>query len=335
MKFNGLFRKQLPILVITLILMLILVGCNGATNASSNAAAPGNFKVAMVLPGPIDDQTWNTSGYDGLKLIEKELGAQVAYTASVPEEDYQKALRQYAEEGYDFIIAHGGQFLDAAEVVSEEFPRTKFVVMTAYAGNNKNLGALTFRDGEMGYLAGVVAALKTESNKVAFVGGQPFDNIVERSDLFERGAKSINPDIDVSIEWVNSWDDLDRAAEIADQLLADGVDVIAVNANAASVPVHKAAEAAGAYTIGWNLDNRQLAPNSILTTAVQHVPLLQLEATLLVEQGRWEGKHYKFGLHEGVQELASFNGLLTPEQEARVNEIKEEIMTGKIDVSPQ
>lgn len=325
--------KYVSLLVLGL--SLLLGGCLGPPEpAAQPAAAAGRFRVAMVLPGPIDDQTWNTSGYEGLLLIEKEMGAQVAYTAELAEEDYEKVLRQYAQEGYDFIIAHGGQFVPAAEVVTEEFPRTKFVVMTQYAGNNKNLGALSFRDGEMGYLVGVVAALKSRSHKVAFIGGQPFSNIVERSVLFERGARAIDPQIEVTVAWVGSWTDEARAAEIAQELLAGGTDVIVVNANAASLAVHKAAEKAGAYTIGWNLDRSEVAPGTIITSAVQQVPQLLLEGALLVQQGRWEGKQYKFGLHEGVQDLAPFHGLLSPEAEAQVNTIKEQIVTGKIDVSP-
>ena len=324
--------------LIFILLSLALIGCGGANNVADNSAqaAPGGLKVAMVLPGAIDDKGWCQVGYEGLQLIEKELGAQVAYTANVPpdEEEMTKIFRQYAQDGFDFIIGHGGEYIPAAEVVAEEFPDIKFAVVAGYAGNNNNFGALSFREGEVGYLTGVVAALKTKTNKVAYIGGEAYPHMLEQSVLFERGAKAVNPSVEVSIEWVESWSDQDKAKEIAQSQLKGGADVILADADSAGLAVLEVAKEANIYGIGWSLDQHELAPGTILTSAIQRVPVLLLEGATLVQQGRWEGKQYKFGLQEGAQELAPFYGLLTPEEEAKVNTIKQDILTSKIDVAP-
>ncbi|HXW01482.1 MAG TPA: BMP family ABC transporter substrate-binding protein, partial [Anaerolineae bacterium] len=163
-------HKHLSVFSLLLIwLSLALAGCSAGQNSAAAdpaQAAPGAFKVALLLPGPADDAGWSQAGYEGLKLIEKELGAEVAYTANVPEaeSEQEKITRQYAADGFNFIIGQGGEYIPAFEVVAKEFPQTQFVVVTDYAGNNKNFGAVATRPEEGGYLGGVIAALKTKTN---------------------------------------------------------------------------------------------------------------------------------------------------------------------------
>lgn len=331
-------RKHLLVVyLISILFILALTGCGGAPNTSSPdpaKAAPGAFKVALLLPGEHDDKSWSQVGYEGLKLIEKELGAQVAYTANVSETDAEKVARQYANEDYNFIVGHGGEYVPAFEIVAKEFPQIKFAVVGGYAGNNENFGALGFRADEIGYLPGVVAALKTKTNKLAFIGGVDYPDPKINAEAFVKGAKSVNPKVEVSIEWVGSWSDVDKAAEIARAQIAAGADVLTANADTAGLGVIEEAKKAGVYAIGWSVDQNDLAPQTVLTSGIQQTPGIFLEGATLVQQGRWEGKQYRFGLQEGVQELAPFHGLLTPEEEAKVKAIQEDILTSKIDVAP-
>ncbi len=117
--------KQLSLFTTFLILLsLALIGCGGANNAVADSvhAASGTFKVALLLPGEPDDKSWSQVGYEGLKLVEKELGAKVAYTANVSEADAEKVTHQYANEGYNFIIGHGGEYVQAFEIVGLATP---------------------------------------------------------------------------------------------------------------------------------------------------------------------------------------------------------------------
>ncbi|HIK53278.1 MAG TPA: BMP family protein, partial [Oscillatoriales cyanobacterium M59_W2019_021] len=175
---------------------------------------PSNFKVAMVLPGPKNDGSWSQAGYEGLKLIESTLNAQVAYTdntGKISEEKTKEKIRNYAREGYKFVIGHGGEYLEAIEEIAPEFPRTKFSVSTNCPGNNINQGCLSFRGEELGYLTGAIAALKTKTGKVGFVGGIDYPHMKAREILFERGAKSIDPDIEVAVDWLGNWTDREKA----------------------------------------------------------------------------------------------------------------------------
>lgn len=333
-------RKYLPFvsLILIFLLNLTLIGCSAAASSDlptdSTEAAPGAFKVAIVLPGPVDDKSWSQAGYEGLMLVNKELGAQVAHTDNVSEADAEKVFRQYATEGYNFIIGHGGEYVSALEIVAQEFPRTKFAAVAGYAGNNENFGGIAFRADEIGYLGGVVAGLKTKTNKIVFIGGVDYPDLQANAAAFEQGAKSVNPKVEVATEWVGSWTDTAKATEITQAQIAAGADVIITNADTAGLAAIKEAEKAGIYAIGWAVDQHDQAPNTVLTSMVQRTPVLFLEAANLVQQGRWEGKQYRFGLQEKAQGLAPFYGLLTAEEEAKVQAVEEDILTSKIDLTP-
>lgn len=326
--------------LILFVCSLILTACAGPwpgnePGTPASPAAAGTFKVAILLPGPIDDTGWSQSGYEGLQLIEQELGAQVAYTANVPEDEreQQELIRQYAQDGFHFIIGHGGEYIDAFEAVAEEFPRTQFALVTGYGGNNKNLGGLAIRADESGYLAGAIAALKTKTDRVAYIGGQVFASTIEESTAFEQGVKDTNPGVEVAITWVDSWSDQDKAREIALAQVSAGADVLAVDADIAGLAALDVAESEGVQAIGWVQDQHELAPQAIITSIVQRMPQRLLEGAILVQQGRWEGKQYKLGLQEGVVDLAPFHGALTPEEEALVEQVKKDLVTGKIEIS--
>ncbi len=288
----------------------------------------------MLLPGAIDDASWSQSGYEGLRQIERDLSAQIVYEVNITDTESAERFRAYAEQGYDLIIGHGNQFYQSAEVIAAEFPRTKFVVVGNFPGNNRNLGTVSFRDGETGYLVGVVAALKTKTQCIAYIGGVENAAQLEAAALVERGAQSIRPTSSLRVLWLNSWTDEAKAAEVTKQQIDSGCDVIIQNADAAGRGVFRAAEQAGAYTIGWAQDQHELAPNTVLTSAIQRVPVLLVNAATLVRRGRWEGKRYAFGLREGALDLAPFRGLLSQDEVRIVQQVREDIMTGKINTLP-
>ena len=293
-----------------------------------------SFKTALLLPREVDADGWTRSGYAGLLLIGKKLQSEIAYSENIPEPEFEQVFRRYAQDGFDFIIGHGGQFISAAEVAAKEFPRTKFAVVTKYSGNNRNLGALSLREGEMGFLAGVVAAVKTKKQKIGFIGGVLYKVNRETISLFEQGVKHIDPNITVFVDWNESWTDRERAMQLARKQIQSGIDILVVGAGKAGLAIHPIAQKAGVYTIGWIEDQYNLAPGNVITSIVQDIPQLLLQGATLARKGRWEGKQYKFGLREGVQYLARFRGMLSPDQEKQVQTVLDDIILRKINLTP-
>lgn len=322
----------------TLLILLVFLGAAGcqlvAPSPAPTSSASNAFRVAVLLPRTVEADGWTRSGYQGLLLIQKELGADIAYSENVPETDFEKVFRQYAEDGYSFIIGHGNQFIPAAEKVAAEFPQTAFAVDGKYGGNNVNLGGLSLREGEMGYLFGAIAAIKTKTKRIGYIGGA--DNISQQEiiALYKRGAQATDSSVQMTVDFVGNFTDTKKAHELAQKQINAGVDVIFVLAGAAGADVHAQAEQSGIYTLSWIEDLNHLAPKAVLTSNVQDVPQMMLRGATLVKQGRWEGKQYKFGMAEGAQHLAPFYGLITPEEELRINAITNELLAGKIDVIP-
>lgn len=310
--------------------IVMIISCCFVDYQNAAMAEEKTFKVALLLPRVIDADGWTRAGYKGLLLIKEKLGAEIAYAENIPENDFERVFQQYAQDGFDFIIGHGGQFVPAAEIVARAFPLTKFAVTGKYAGNNKNLGALSIREKEMKYLAGVVAALKTKTNKVAYIGGVANPHM---KGFFEQGVRETNPKVSAEIAWVNGYTDQKRAVQMAQNYIRAGCDVIAVYAGKAGLAVHPVAEQAEIYTIGWIEDQYELAPGAVITSFVQDFSVLLVRGGELAHAGRWEGRQYKFGLREGVQKIAPSRGMLTPAQEAHVRTVQTNIIQGKIDLT--
>ncbi|MEB3283584.1 MAG: BMP family protein [Lyngbya sp.] len=327
----------LPYLVLAVVTFTLVSCLNTGINSPrpSEVNHPSAFKVAILLSGSKADGNWNQGCYEGLLKIEQKYNAQVAYSEYVTAEQGEEVIRQYAEEGYDFIIAAGGGYLNAIEKVALEFSRTKFAVIATYPGNNKNLGALSFRAGEVGYLSGVIAAMKTQTNKVAYVAGADYKMPVEAAKLYQRGAKKINPNIEVYTEYLQTWTDGEKAINVTQDLVKKGVDVFTINADEAGVAAIKILKQnPDVYMIGWIKDMYEFAPDRMITSVLHDFPALLLNASALVQEGRWQGTLYKFGLKEGIYEFAPFRGLLTEEQTQRFNQIREKVVNGEIDITP-
>ncbi len=329
------FFISFTLAVLTFIFVASCRSSNTDSQGASTSPASSNLKVAMILTGSRQDASWSQAGYEGLKLIEQKFGAKVAYTENVSAASSEKLLHQYAQQGYNLIIGNGGTYIAAAEKVAQEFPRTKFALVSTYPGNNKNLGAVAFRSGEAGYLTGLLAASKTKTNKVGYIVGYDYPVYKEEAALFKRGAKATKPSVEVSTEFIQTWTDTKKATKVALDLVKSGVDVLAINADEAGIAALKeVTQKQGVYAIGWTKDQHELAPGHVLTSVLQDVPSLVLNAAVLMQQGRWEGKLYKFGLKEKIYDFASFRGTLTPQEEASFENARNQIVAGKIDVSP-
>src|SRR5690242_18044683 len=109
---------------------LISVSALGAATGCSSAAERAksdSFKVALLTPGPVSDQSWNGGAYQGLMRIKDSLGAQVSHIQTKTPAEFEENFRQYGSQGYALVFGHGFEFQDAARRVAPEFPKTIFV----------------------------------------------------------------------------------------------------------------------------------------------------------------------------------------------------------------
>jgi basic membrane protein A and related proteins len=290
------------------------------------------FRAAIILPGAIDDHSWSQAGYEGLKILEKRYKATVDYAPQISDKEGLGTARRFARQGFDFIIFHGGEYIATAEAIAQEFPRTKFAITSGHPGNNRNLGAVVSRVNESGYLSGFVAGLKTKTNRIAYLTGFAYPANQEEADFLVVGAKDANPKATVNVEFLNTWTDTDKASKEALKQIASGVDLVIINLDHNEEVIKVVASQPDVYAIGWTKDQHYAAPNKVVTSVISDVATLVTSVADLAQRGRWEGKLYKFGMKEKSIRFAPFRGSLTPEQEERFNKVRNDLLTGKLDV---
>ena len=318
--------KYCRMVSIFFVVLAFLLG--GITMQPAKAAA--ELKVALVLPGSITDGSWNQTGYEGLKQIEKELGAKVAYTENVLDPDQVENLRDYARRGYDLVIGHGGQFDDAAKRVAEKFPNVKFFVTNGLV-TGPNLANGGIHPAHFGYLVGVVGGRMTKTNKLAFITANafPLNDAVAAS--FEAGAKAYNENAEVSVIFTGSWDDVAKAKEAAFAQISRGVDVLIPALNLASLGVIEAAKEKGVYAIGFSKDQSNVAPDTVLCSAVQNMGAVLFTIAKFTKEGKFEGKSYWFGAETpGVTSLGKVNKVVPQQVLELVEKAKEDLISGKV-----
>lgn len=249
----------------------ILVACSGKADSGSTAAKA--FKVALLTPGPISDQSWNASAYEGLMRIKDSIpGTQVSHIQTKTPAEFEENFRQYGAAGYSLVIGHGFEFQDAAARVGPEFPKTIYITT---GGNTvgANVAAMSFSFEEPSYLAGIVAGSMTKSGTVGCIGGTELPPVKAAFASFTAGVKSVNPKATVIISYIGNWEDASAGKEQALAQLGRGADVIFQDADAAGLGAFQAVrEAKTAYVIGSNANQNAVAPEVTLGSVVIDVP---------------------------------------------------------------
>jgi basic membrane lipoprotein Med (substrate-binding protein (PBP1-ABC) superfamily) len=244
-----------------------------AGKADSSVAHAGEFKVALLTAGPISDQSWNGSAYEGLMRIKDSIpGAQVSHIQTKTPAEFEENFRQYGAQGYSLVIGHGVEFQDAAARVGPDFPKTMYVTT---GGNTvrANVAAMSFSFDEPSYLAGIAAGSVSKSGIIGCIGGTELPPVKTAFAAFTAGAKSVNPAVKVFVSYIGNWDDASAGKEQALAQLSRGADVIFQDADAAGLGAFQAVrQAKNAYIIGSNANQNAIAPEVTLGSVVIDVP---------------------------------------------------------------
>ncbi len=348
-------KKQLKYLAVLLAISLLaslLAACGGSASSSSSAAASpaaasaasaaspaastaggakaaSDVKVALVCGGAVNDGGWNAAAYAGLKRIESEIGCEIAYTEKVPVAEMPQVLRTYARQGYNLIFGHGAEFGEPMTQVAPEFPEVMFVPVNANASGD-NLSGTVFKFGEDGYFCGMAAAMVSKTGKIGAVAPDDAPNNKADLDTFALGAKSINPDIEVSLAYTGSWDDLPKAKEAAESLISKDCDVLLALGDAYAVAVYQACENAGIHSIGWVSDQRDLS-DSLIMCGLQSVADVYVGTAQRYIDGTMEDGFQVYGMADGAQGISELYGL-NEEQAAQIEKAMQDYLDGKLEI---
>lgn len=311
---------------IALALIVLFVG----TVIQPTGAGPRKMRVAVALPGIITDKAWNQSAYEGLKMVEKELGAEIAYTERVAQPDQAEVLSDYARRGFDLVFAHGGEFDAAGKQVAAQFPNTKFVIDNG-TNTGPNLADLQINHFQVAFLGGYVAGRMTKTNKVAVVAAQRFKAIEDLVAGFSQGARYANPRIEVFVTYTGDWDNAGKGKEAALAHIARGADVVMPILDHALVGVIDAVKEKNIYAVGYVADQLTLAPKHVLTSVMENMSIAILTMAKTVAAGKFEGKNYVIGLENSqVARLGTYNAAVPQAVRSKVEEVKALLLSGKI-----
>jgi basic membrane lipoprotein Med (substrate-binding protein (PBP1-ABC) superfamily) len=309
--------------------------CAKSDNGRDDSSA-ASFKVALLTPGPVSDQSWNGGAYQGLLWIRDSLGAQISNIQTKTPAEFDENFRQYGAQGYALVIGHGFEYQDAARRVAPEFPNTIYLT-TSGSTSGPNLAGITFGFSDASYLAGLLAASMTKSNRIGVIGGQELPPVVESFEAFEQGAHAANPAIKVVSSYIGNWDDVNAGKEQALAQLAQGVDVIFQNADAAGIGVFQAArERKNAYVIGSNSNQNSVAPDVTIGSVVIDLPLAFLTIAREVKAGTFKPRVVEFGEAEHVVTLVlnpALESRIPAAAKARIDSTQALMLSGKLTIA--
>ena len=304
--------------------------------SASSAAA---FRVGLVLDkGGKDDKSFNTSAYEGAKKAEKELGILLKYVEAADTISLESMHRAFAKRDYDLIIGVGFAQMDAVKKVSKQYPQRQFAIIDGVV-EAENVKSLLFEEHEGSYLVGAIAALKSKTGQIGFIGGMDIP-LIRRFEMgFVAGVKKINSNAKVISNFIGipgeAWNNPAKAKELALSQINNRVDVIFVAAGASGSGVFDAAEEKKIFAIGVDSNQNWMKPGVILTSMLKRVDVAVFDTIKEASQKQFKPGLMRYGLKStGVDySIDSYNqNVLDEATRKHADQIKSDIINQKISV---
>ena len=295
----------------------------------SQSASKSPVKAAFVYVTPVFDAGWTHQHDQGRKAVEKALGIAVKTTVvdNVAEgADSERVVRDLAQQGHDVIFTTSFGYMEPTLKVAKEFPNVKFESITGYK-TDVNVSVANARYYEGRYLAGVAAGRMTQSNVVGYVAGFPIPEVLQGLNAFTLGMRSVNPQAQVKVIWLNSWFDPAKERDAAFALFNQSVDVITFHT--ASNAVMVAAQERGKMAIAYHSDMRKVAPDAQLMAVTHEWGAYYTQRVLAVQKGQWRTGNVWGGIKEGMIRVGDFGPKLPAKVRDEIVKLQQDIAQGK------
>ena len=309
-----------------------------ATASMAASALAADVKPAIIYDlGGKFDKSFNEAAYNGAKKFKAETGIEYREFEIANDAQREQALRKFADDGNNPIVVAGFSWAAALEKIAPDYPDTKFAIIDMVVTGQPNVKSIVFKEQEGSYLAGVMAALAAESNKVGFVGGMDIPLIHKFACGYVGGVKSVKPDAEVLQAYTGSdpsaWNDPVKGGEITKSQISQGADVVYHAAGGTGVGVLQAAAEAGKLGIGVDSNQNGLHPGKVLTSMLKRVDVAVYNAFMDVKNDKFAADIQNLGLKEDGVDVAideNNKSLVTPEMQAAVDKAREDIVSGKV-----
>lgn len=277
---------------------LLLAACAPAQPEAP--AASEKLRVAVIMPSAINDLAFSQSMYQSLVEMQTEMGGpdkmELVYSENMfVVDDAAAAIRDYASQGYDIVIAHGSQYGSSLREIAPDFPTTAFAHGTTAATfadeGITNVFAYEAASNEGGYVNGVMAALLSQSNVIGVIGPIETGDAKLYIDGFVAGAKATKPDLTVNVNYTGSFSDVALAAEAANTHVAAGADVMVGTAQMVVGAIGVAKEK-NVLWLGTQASQTSLAPEIVVANQIYDWKVVLRDIFKLMSEGTYGGKAY-------------------------------------------
>lgn len=257
--------------LLSLGLLFMIVSTLSGCGVKEESPLKGKIKIGIMLSDVgLGDQSFSDAAFTGLVKARDELGVILNYRELQETKTYEAGLRQLIEEENDIIIGLGFMVQEDMEKVAKEYPKRTFLLVDSVS-DIENVTSLIFKEDEGSYLAGIAAALATETKTVGFVGGDDVPLIHKFADGFEKGVKSINPDIKIITKYAGNFGDDELGTKLAKEMISNKSDVLYAAAGLTGIGVLKEAEKQNVYAIGVDSDQYYFAEKAVITSMIKNV----------------------------------------------------------------
>lgn len=310
---------------VALIAILMLIGLF----VPGPALAVDKVKTGFIYVGPVGDAGWTYSHDQGRKEMEKlAYVAPSTYIESVPEgAESVRVINGLVRRGANLVFTTSFGYMDATLEVASKNKDVVFMHCSGYK-SAENVGTYFGRMYEPRYLSGIVAGKMSKKNVIGYVAAFPIPEVIRGINAFTLGVRSVNPNAIVKVVWTQTWFDPGLERDAADSLLDVGADVLAMHQDAPATL--QAAEARGAYVIGYNSDMREFAPRAFLTAPVWNWAAVYSKVAEEVKNGTWKSEQIWWGMDKGLVNLAPMNAAVPADVQKLVADRSAEIITGKL-----
>lgn len=325
-----LYKRRISAMTLTAVLAAACAKGDGVQSTDTTEVAGGAFRMALLTPGPISDQSWNGSAYAGLMAVKDSMGASVSHIQTKTPADFEENFRQYGAQGYDIVVGHGFEFQDAAVRVAPSYPKTVYIV-TSGRVTGPNVAGVSFAFEEASYQAGMIAGAMTKTGTVGLIAGTELPPVKASFAAFAMGAKSVNPNVKVLTSYIGNWDDVSAGKEQALAQIGRGADIIFQNADAAGLGVFQAAREKKVLAFGTNSDQNSVAPDVIIGSVVIDQPKAFLLIARQVREKQFVGRVINLGVKDDVVRLVinpAMNDRIPADVRAQVDSVGAQLRAG-------
>jgi basic membrane protein A and related proteins len=331
-------------------LVLAVAGCGGddgeegaGTTTAGTTEQAEQLKVGLITDlGQLDDNGFNELAFKGLKRAQRELGIHGRVVESKSAADYVPNMTALVRQGYDLVIGVGFAQGAAVDTAAKRFPHVKFAIVDvdqkSLKGKPANVEGLLFKEQEVGYLAGYLAALTAKrdgSERISAVGGfkePPVDRFIAG---YRAGAEKAVPGTKVAWSYSSDWTDQAKCKELALDQIAAGSKVVFQVAGECGLGALNGAKERGVWGIGVDADQSFLGPH-VLTSALKGVDEAVFQTIQAVRDGRWKGgTNTVFGLDRHGVGLGTFSPKANQADIAKVEKVKEQLASGEVGPIPR